>query len=177
MTFLSEQLQTPAEMVELPVDDLGLRLLRLLAIHLQGQLLSRHDIGLAGAWRDHLGEEVTQEFLRAGVEAYDWLETNGLVAVLPADSNDRSFVTRRGHRIAEADDGRGLLRSEARIDVDLHPLIATRVRRQFLLGEYELAALATMKQFEIRVRELAGAEEGTLGCLSCARHFTPMTGY
>lgn len=47
-------------------------------------------------------------------------------------------------------------RLKLRIDVDLHPSIADRVRSQFLLGEYELAAFAALRQVEIRVRELAG---------------------
>jgi hypothetical protein len=55
----------------------------------------------------------------------------------------------------QAKAGLALLRAEQRIDVDLHPLIARRIRRQFLLGEYELAALAAMREVEIRVRELS----------------------
>jgi hypothetical protein len=49
------------------------------------------------------------------------------------------------------------MRASARLDVDLHPSIAGRIGSQFLLGEYELAAFAAMRQVEIRVRELAGA--------------------
>ncbi|MCW0215812.1 MAG: TIGR02391 family protein [Pseudonocardia sp.] len=47
--------------------------------------------------------------------------------------------------------------------MDLHSAIAERVRSQFLLGEYELAALAAMRQVEIRVRELSGAGAGDIG--------------
>jgi hypothetical protein len=56
-------------------------------------------------------------------------------------------------------DGLALVRADARLDVDLHPSIAARVRSQFLLGEYELAAFAALRQVEIRVRELAGADD------------------
>jgi len=55
------------------------------------------------------------------------------------------------------------MRASARLDVDLHPSIAGRVASQFLLGEYELAAFAAMREVEIRVRELAGASESDLG--------------
>lgn len=47
--------------------------------------------------------------------------------------------------------------------VDLHPLIAERIRSQYLLGEYEAAAFLAMRQVEIRVRDLAGASAGDLG--------------
>jgi uncharacterized protein (TIGR02391 family) len=110
------------------------------------------------------------------VEAYDWLSVKGLIAILPGESSGWSFVTRRGKRVAEASDGATLLRAEARIDVDLHPLIERRVRRQFLLGEYELAALAALKQVEIRVRELAGASEGDIGVHLMRYAFNPENG-
>lgn len=45
---------------------------------------------------------------------------------------------------------------EARLDVDMHPRIAQDARSLFLLGRYEFAALAAMREVEIRVRELAG---------------------
>ena len=51
----------------------------------------------------------------------------------------------------------------AGLDMDLHPRIAVRVRSQFLLGEYELAAFAAMREVEIRVRELADASAGDIG--------------
>jgi uncharacterized protein (TIGR02391 family) len=47
--------------------------------------------------------------------------------------------------------------------MEMHPRIAARVRSQFLLGEYELAAFAAMREVEIRVRELAGASAGDIG--------------
>jgi uncharacterized protein (TIGR02391 family) len=50
-----------------------------------------------------------------------------------------------------------------RLSVDLHPRIAARVRSQYLLGEYEAAALLGMREVEIRVRDLAGAGNPALG--------------
>jgi uncharacterized protein (TIGR02391 family) len=38
-----------------------------------------------------------------------------------------------------------------------------KARSQFLLGEYELAAFAAMREVEIRVRELAKADASLLG--------------
>ncbi len=50
-----------------------------------------------------------------------------------------------------------------RLSVDLHPRIAARVRSQYLLGEYEAAAFLTLREVEIRVRDLAGASNDDLG--------------
>ncbi len=48
------------------------------------------------------------------------------------------------------------MRAAERIAVGLHPLIDRKVRRQFLLGEFEQAILVAMREVEIRVRALSG---------------------
>ena len=94
---------------------------------------------------------------QALAEAYDWLLLHGLLAVAPRDNQQGwLFITRKGEAILAAPNGVQLVQAEARIDLDLHPRIAARIRSQFLLGEYELAAFAAMREVEIRVRELAG---------------------
>lgn len=150
------------EAVELPVDDLALRLLHLVDEGGQTHLLSRHEATWVGSWENHPGGEGAA-FLHAIAEAWDWLASRLLVARRPGDKGEFAFITRRGERVLAAKDGPALLRAEERIDVDLHPIIAARVRRQFLLGEYELAALAAMSEVEIRVRKLAKAGDGDIG--------------
>ena len=54
-------------------------------------------------------------------------------------------------------------KAEARLQVDLHPRLAQRVRSQFLLGEYEAAAFLSMREVEIVVRDRAGASDADLG--------------
>jgi uncharacterized protein (TIGR02391 family) len=50
-----------------------------------------------------------------------------------------------------------------RIQDNLHPLIEQRVRRQFLLGEYEQAIFVAMKAVEVRVRKLGGFGNEVIG--------------
>jgi uncharacterized protein (TIGR02391 family) len=101
------------------------------------------------------------EILKALAEAYDWLSNQGLVAVGVAGRD--SFVTRRGHVILAVNDGLALVHAQARLGVDLHPRIAEKVRAQFFLGEYELAAFAAQREVEIRVRELANLSNSDIG--------------
>lgn len=69
----------------------------------------------------------------------------------------------KDERILDAErDGLALLRAESRLEVDLHPLIAQRVRAQFLLGEYEMAAMVGLREVEIRVHQLTGEAPGAL---------------
>jgi uncharacterized protein (TIGR02391 family) len=95
-------------------------------------------------------------------EALNWLVSKNLVARgtprnLKADS---IFVTRLGKKILE--EGLETIRATERLDVTLHKRL-NQVKSQFLIGEYELAAFAAMREVEIRVRELSGADSSLLG--------------
>ena len=165
MGFVASRLPSAEEIVELPTDDLALRLLRLIVNEGQGHLLTRSAVANQSYWADEIPGGVSREFVEAMAEAWDWLVLNRLVAMELGEGsiNGHGYITRRGTEIAGAEDGLALVRAEKLVDLDLHPLIATRIRRQFLLGEYELAALAAMREVEIRVRKLAKADAGDVG--------------
>lgn len=78
------------------------------------------------------------------------------------------FVTRRGRDVAQAGDTERL-RASARLNLDLHPKLRDRVRPQFLMGEYELAAFAAMRAVEVRVRERCGYSDSEIG-VNLMRH-------
>lgn len=112
------------------------------------------------------------EAARAYEEAFDWLWSHGLVARDPTqDGPDWYFVTERGWHAAQ--DGLAAMSAARRLDVELHPLIAERVRAQYLLGEYEAAAFLAMRQVEIRVRDLAEASADDIGVPLMKSAFRP----
>jgi hypothetical protein len=86
-------------------------------------------------------------------EAWDWLILTGLVAMVPGEQslNGHAYVTRRGRAAARDPRALAAVRAEARIDVDLHERLARRIPRQFMLGEYELAAFAAMRDLLLRM--------------------------
>ena len=97
--FFTEVIASPEEVPDLPADELGLRVLRTIVDHQQGHLLNRHDVGEPGLWVDMFGAKgAPQEFVEAMTEAWDWLELNQLLAYAPADTSQRGYVTRLGHR-------------------------------------------------------------------------------
>jgi uncharacterized protein (TIGR02391 family) len=164
--FVASRLPPPAELAELPEDAVGLMLLRLAHDDGQGHLLTRSAVANASYWGTEFGEAGTEpQFLQAMAEAWDWLGANGLVALRPGEHSldGHAYITRRGRRVLEASEPMALLRAEERMNVDLHPRIADRVRRQFLLGEYEPAAFIALREVEIRLRELSGASESDIG--------------
>jgi uncharacterized protein (TIGR02391 family) len=56
---------------------------------------------------------------------------------------------------------------------ELHPRLETKVRRQFLMGEYETAVFVGMKEVEVRVREMVEAPESEIGRSLINRAFGP----
>ncbi len=94
-----------------------------------------------------------------------------LIAFAPITSSEAIFITQQGREALAT--GLARLRAAERLDVDLHPALAATIRRQFLLGEYELAAFAAMRQVEIQTRELAGASDSDIGRPLMQRAFEP----
>lgn len=164
------------EAIAWPVDRVAMHLLA--NFRRGGGEPNRHNFlnGASQAYQHNgVPPEREREVLAALAEAFDWLINQGLLSGIPG-RGDFLFITRRGVAALDAADGVARIRSEARLDVELHPRIAVRVRTQFLLGEYELAALAAMREVEIRVRELSGAEARDIGVALMRQAFRPEIG-
>ncbi len=104
-------------------------------------------------------------------EAWQWLASKCLIAINHLEGGDAVFVTQRGVEALVL--GLDRLRAAERLDVDLHPVLATTIRRQFLLGEYELAAFAAMREVEVAVRGYSGASNSDIGVKLMQRAFQP----
>ena len=165
------QLQRPLDLTDdeidaLPVDRLALEILRQFdggaQIHIYNYLNSWRNAGVA--------EQSLQ--MRALAEACEWLRTSGLV-VEPSGIGT-GFVTRLGRQVL--DRGLPFLGAVNQLSKDdLHPLLSS-IRSQFLLGEYELAAFAAMRQVEVRVRDLGGYDDAAIGRSMMRHAFKPDEG-
>jgi uncharacterized protein (TIGR02391 family) len=159
------------EALELPLDELAMRVLQHFA---EGGQVNRHNLTNKPSWSSHGQGRQLDEMMKALAEAYDWLDRHGLVARDPASSGSEwAFVTRLGHQVLQDRQGLATLRAGRRLEVDLHPSIEQTARRQFLIGEYELAVIAALRQVEIRVRELSGASESDIGVKLMTDAFKP----
>jgi uncharacterized protein (TIGR02391 family) len=95
-------------------------------------------------------------------EAWSWLMTHGLVVRDPSQSSSDAYkISRLGSATLKY--GVARLAAGERLGVALHPRLAQRIQQQFLLGEFELAVFAAMKEVEVRVRELASQSQSLLG--------------
>ena len=99
---------------------------------------------------------------RSVAEALAWLRGRAFIARSPDQtSSDAIFVTARGREALAQ--GITTVRAVERLELELHPLIERKARRQFLLGEYEQAVLVAMKAVEVRVRDLSGLGDSRVG--------------
>jgi uncharacterized protein (TIGR02391 family) len=146
-------------LLALPVDERGLLILQ--------------DLLDIGEWNEQnylLRYEAPSD--RAISEGMAWLRGRAYLARTPDQSSDSAiFVTARGR--AALASGLRMIRASERLELGLHPLIEQRVRRQFLLGEYEQAVFVAMKTVEIRVRTLSGLGDEMVGVELMTRAFRP----
>lgn len=141
----------PELVLGLPVDALALHLLK--KFDDESIVLHRYNFFvIADSAYKNAGAADPGGILRALAEALDWLTQHGLISA----NGQGDFITRKGYKVLQNENGLDLVQAEARIDVDLHPRIGDRVRSQFLLGEYSTAVLLVMREVEIRVLELVG---------------------
>lgn len=154
---------TPEEVLELPIDELAIRLLSKLATPNSG-LLNRTSFGDGSFISAHLQIDASNSIVQNTLlEAYDWLMFHGLIAFVPTQYGGWARITRPGKSLLDDPNPLQSIRAAYRIGLDLHPLISRRIRRQFLLGEYESAVFLAFREVEIRVRELGGFPDSATG--------------
>ncbi len=136
----------------------------------------------SGAWSRHnwlLGAQASLgkgPHMAAIAEAWAWLESRALVAPNPDQSSgDARILTRMGRRAVESDSLAEIQAAE-RIGLDLHPLLAGRVRPIFQMGDYETAAFKAMKEVEVRVRAIGGYSDEKIGVPLMRAAFDPNNG-
>lgn len=125
-------LPSPEEAIRLPLDVLGMRLLSYLAAAQDSNephYVDRDLVTLGGFWRSSQRHEPS--FIRAMTETWDWLVANGLLSGPARQHRADAFVTREGRRLLQDTDPLARLRAGRRLNVDLHPAIAERVRTQY----------------------------------------------
>ena len=100
------------------------------------------------------------------MEAFGWLEAEGLIARQPDSGSYNAgwhFVTRRGSAIRNDEDFERF-RQASHLPKDiLHPLITEICTATFLRGDYDTAVFQAFKQVEVRVRNVGGFADTDIG--------------
>lgn len=103
-------------------------------------------------------EQLRRDIEQAYVEAFCWLEMQGLLVPTPDSNGQNGFrvLSRRVHQFTDDEGFRDFL-AEKRLPRELlHSEIRNRVWLAFARGEYEVAVFTAMKAVEVAVRRAAG---------------------
>lgn len=111
---------------------------------------------------NHYPEQQRESIGRALMEAWSWLEREGLLAHKPA-STGFYFITRRGERLKTAIDVNAYRRANILPKDSLHPDIAIKVWGTFLRGDYDTAVFQAFKEVEVAVRTVGGYTNADFG--------------
>jgi uncharacterized protein (TIGR02391 family) len=118
-----------------------------------------------------------QECLHALMEAWAYLEREGLVASKPGESNPHwYFLTRRGREIRTHGDLEAFRHASLFPKQSIHPEIAAVVYPLFIRGEYETAVFQAFKTLEVAVRTAAGLDATQYGVHLMRTAFHPDNG-
>jgi uncharacterized protein (TIGR02391 family) len=89
------------------------------------------------------------------MEAWAWLEREGLLVKDAQTANDFYFISRRGKRLQSREDLEAYRKAIILPKAQLHPLIANIVYPAFLRGDYDTAIFEAFKEVEVAVRAAA----------------------
>lgn len=137
--------------------------------------LNRYNFGLP-----HIVEKYPKEHKKAIsealMEAWIWLEREGLLAPRPGSDGAGVFITRRGKKIKKRSDLDHYRKSNILPRQLIHPVIAQKVWSNFLRGEYDTAVFQSFKEVEVAVRRAGHFSAGDIGVSLMRKAFDPETG-
>lgn len=137
--------------------------------------ISRYNFSLAGTYSEYPYEQ-HELIARALMEAWSWLEREGLVAAKPGTTGEWSFITRRGRQLGNRD-GVAAYRASALLPKQqLHPVVAQKCWSAFLRGEYDTAVFQAFKELEVTIRAACRYTAEDYGVPMIRKAFAPKDG-
>jgi len=124
--------------------------------------------GYPGAYRQRISEAL--------MEAWAWLEREGLIAPKPGSRGEWVFITRRGLKIADPEGLKAYRSSQLLPKQLLHPRISHKVWATFLRGDYDTAIFQAFKEVEVKVREVGSYPPEEIGVSLMRKAFAPEIG-
>jgi uncharacterized protein (TIGR02391 family) len=115
-------------------------------------LLNSHNFSLPSTVQEYPAKD-REAILKALMEAWGWLEREGLIAPKPGSFGQGwIFITRRGRKITNRTDFKSYQHSNLLPKHLLHPIIALSVWSSFIRGDYDTAVFQAFKEVEVAVR-------------------------
>ncbi len=127
--------------------------------------------------REHYPREHQDAVSCAIIEAWSWLEREGLIAEEYNPTGPRDyFVTRRAQAIESQEDFEAYRKASLLPKEILHPLIAEKVWTTFMRGDHDIAVFQAFKEVEVAVRSIGGFGATDIGVPLMRKAFNPQNG-
>jgi uncharacterized protein (TIGR02391 family) len=123
--------------------------------------LNRYNFSLHGA--EGYPQQYRESISKALMEAWVWLEREGMIAPKPGEQGEWIFITRRGQQLKGHTDLETFQRSNILPKKLLHPIIAQKVWSAFIRGEYDTALFQAFREVEVAVRKAGGFSQEDIG--------------
>ena len=136
--------------------------------------LNRYNFGLDHTVQDYPRER-QNDISCALMEAWGWLEREGLLAPKPGSQGEWCFITRRGRKLVTQQDVRAYRRSDLLPRQQLYPEIAQKVSASFLRGDYDTAVFQAFKEVAVQVRQTGNFADTDIGVALMRKAFQPET--
>ena len=108
-------------------------------------------------------QDQQEELSQALMEAWVWLEREGLLVPKPGSQGEWVIISRRGRQLRTRDQVYHYRQANLLPRHQLHPRIAQKVWALFLRGDYDTAVFQAFKEVEVRVREAAQCADMDIG--------------
>jgi len=167
---ITQSLPTTESVLQLPPEELGGYLMETLSNPKAGSPSDLHPNNLTGRTSNHYKND---EVLEAILEAWAWLVREGL---LIPKRDGWYFIGQRGQQVKNRQDLDSFRRSNILPKNSLHPIIATAVWSNFIIGKYDIAVFEAFKEVEVAVRTLGGFQLTDLGTDLMSKAFKADTG-
>jgi uncharacterized protein (TIGR02391 family) len=177
MSGLIDFVPSADSLLELSTEDLGMILLRLAQDQRVANVtLSNIEVPVWNANSKEYPGHRRIEVARAIGEAWQWLQTEGLLIVSPDQPNGYFCITRKGARIKNPADAETYHYGNLLPPGILHPTLAEKIRPMFLRGDYTIAVQQSFIEVEIAVRDAAGLSNDSIGVSLMREAFNPTNG-
>ncbi len=154
---ITQALPTVDSVLQLPPEELGGYLMETISTQRPQTPSDLHPGNLtARVWNHYKSEKVQDAIL----EAWAWLVREGL---LIPKKDGWYFIGKRGQQVKGRQDLDSFRRSNILPKSSLHPVIATAVWSNFIIGKYDIAVFEAFKEVEVAVRTAGNFQPTDLG--------------
>src|SRR5439155_19136712 len=114
--------------------------------------LNRYNFSLGHTFEEY-PQPSRNDMAKVWMEAWIWLEREGMIVPSPGQQGEWMILSRRGQRMKGRQDLTAYQKASRLPKQLLHPVIAQKVWSQYLRGEYDTAVFQALKEVEVDVRE------------------------